>query len=137
MPTDMSLEIRESVVNHLRGYAPLVTAMGAATKINGTLVPANMARPFTRYELPDSTPYEATCYSGSEGLVRISVFTEGPTERPCAAICKLIVEAMASFVMQGTAMAIDCQWRRTNIRYDTGENQHLHGMVDFDITAVE
>lgn len=133
--TDLSLEIRKSVVAHLRADEPL-TALVPDNSIYGEF-PAQAVPewPFIRIGYQIATPYEENCGSGSQNRLTIHAFAKGPSTDAISQIAKRIVAAMdywepAIFDDRGNG------WLGTQILPDA-EPDKLHAVIEFDVIAFE
>lgn len=133
MSTDHSLRLRQEIVAHLKSYAPL-TALVASSSIHGEFVKADPAWPFIRYS-STTLPFEATCWSGSQHLVTIHVFANGPFTDSVLRIAAQVVEAMKAFHPEGE---IEVEWTGTPGPLNDsppGETAKYHAPVQFTVTV--
>lgn len=131
MGTDYTLQVRQSVVAHLRSYAPL-TALIAQARIYGEQTPADVQWPFIRYG-STTLPFEATCWSGSQQNVDIHVFANGPFTDAVLRASAQVVEAMKTWSMPGI---VDAEWLGNigPLTDDAGPDKY-HVVVQFRLTV--
>lgn len=136
MPIDFSLDVRKAVVAHLRAD-PQLTALVPSARVYGEQ-PAEAVPdwPFIRYGYPIATPWEATCYDGSENRVTIHAFASGPGTDAVATIAKRVVAAMSSFE-PALFQDFGRGWIGTTILPDGEEPEKLHAVIEFEIIAAE
>ncbi len=131
--TDLSLELRQAVVAHLRADASL-TALVEPASIYGEFATQETGT-FIRLSDQDVTGWEATCWSGSENTLAIHAFADGPGRDGIQKICKRIVAAMEAFSPAVVSLA-DSEWIGTAIVTDVVP-QKLHGVVRYRLVPVE
>lgn len=134
--TDYTLQVRKAVVSHLKGFAPL-TALVAASRIYGEQPEVNPVWPFIRY---DSTTlaYEATCWSGSQHLVNVHVFANGPYTDAVLNAAAQVVQAMATWTPPMGTGVVDCEWvGNIGPLRDSPESESAkyHVAVQFNLTV--
>lgn len=134
----MSLLVKSSIITHLEGDAG-VTLLVPASRIFAMQAPSLPEWPFIRYGSTISTPYEASCWSGSVCRVTIHAFAEtdtaGAGEDKAHKICSAIVKSVKDFRPDGFGI-VENEWLLTNVIRDGQEADKWHGIVEFSITAV-
>lgn len=135
MPTDLSLDVRRSIVAHLKSYAPL-TGIVSAARIYGEESPANTEWPFIRYGLPIVDEFEATGWDGSEQEVTIHAFVNGPATDNVSRAARQVVEAMKSWAPVGLGVAAG-EWLGTTILRDSpeAEGSKYHAVIRFNVAV--
>lgn len=68
-------DVRRAVLQRLKADAG-VTALVAASSIHPSTVPANPAWPFIRFDAPQSTPLDGSCYAGAEVTFLLHCFAK-------------------------------------------------------------
>lgn len=137
MATDYSLEVRRSVVAHLKSFGPL-TALVSAARIYGEKQPVDAAWPFVRYGLSEAAPFDATGWDGSEHDVAIHAFANGPYTDAIEGISKQIIEAMKVWPgVPGTGI-VSAEWigPKTIVRDSPPEQEaKYHSIIRFAIAV--
>lgn len=135
MPTDLSLDVRRSIVAHLKNYAPLTMIVSAA-RIYGEEAPANTEWPFIRYGLPLVGQFEATGWDGSEQEVTIHAFANGPGTDSISRAAKQVVEAMKGWTPAGLGVAAG-EWLGTTLLRDSPEAEasKYHAVIRFNVAV--
>lgn len=134
MPADFSLDIRLSIVAHLRGDST-VTDLVPEERIYGEQPKdAVPAWPFIRFGMPIAAPWEATCYDGSQNRTTIHGFAKGPGTDAIARIMAVVVASMDRWE-PATFENLGDGWLGTNILVEEGEPNKLHGIAEFDVIA--
>lgn len=137
MPTDLSLDIRQAIVAHLRMDADL-TALVPVSRIYSefaTFEPADIPPTFIRMGYSDMSAFEATGWSGSEGTFTIHAFANGPGTDAISTIAKRVQRRMETFNPQNVDGGWS-EWRRTIVIPDDSPHR-LHAVITFDVSAVE
>lgn len=137
MPIDYGLQVRQSIVTHLQGFAPL-TALVAAASIYGEYAGATPAWPFIRYGLPDDGPFEATGWDGSEHAVAIHAFANGdPGGNSIRNISKQVVAALATWQGPTGLGIVQGEWDRTIVLRDSPaqEENKYHAVITFNVAV--
>lgn len=135
MPTDYSLEVRRSIVTHLKGFGAL-TAKVSAARIYPEEAPANPQFPFIRYGLPLVDPFEATGWDGSEQEVTIHAFANGPGTDAAYGIATQVIEAMKVWPgVPGTGIVAG-EWLGTVMLREPAEEQSkYHAAIRFAVAV--
>lgn len=138
MPIDHSLKIRKAIVAHLRTDAA-VTALVPSTRIYGEFVATPTGQqptfPFIRIGYSVASPFEATCWSGSENSLTVHVFAHGPgtdsVETISAAVIKSIRDMDPASIEGWMA-----EWEGKDVVPDEVP-EHLHAILRFSVIAFE
>lgn len=131
--TDLSLELRQSILAHLRADAQL-TALVPAEFIFGEFALVD-APTFIRLGDPLAEAFEASGWSGSENSLVIHAFAQGPGRDAIQLISKRVVAAMEDFEPQNIAGGW-AQWQDTQVLPDPIP-ELLHAVIRFEVTGVE
>lgn len=131
MPTDYTLPVRQSVVEHLK--ATLATV--PAAQVWGEFIPTNPAYPLVWLDPSTTLPYEAQGYDGSEHNLVLHVFAAGPATDEALAIAAEIVEVMEQYTAPGGTGIVDCQWANTTLLRDPANPDVWHVPVAFNVTV--
>lgn len=136
MPTDYSLEVRKSIVVHLKAFGPLV-ALVAAASIHGEEAPADPDWPFIRYGLSDDAAFEALGWDGSEHAVTIHAFSNGPYTDAVKRITKQVIEAMKTWQAPTGTGIVAAEWEGTTMLRDSGPNEasKYHAVIRFAVAV--
>lgn len=136
MPTDYSLEVRQSIVAHLAGYAPL-TSLVSAARIYGEEPPTDPVWPFIRYGLDLNGPFEATGWDGSKHDVTIHAFARGPYADAGQKIAKQVVEAMKTWSGPSGTGIVTAEWQDTIPLRDSPpeEKSRYHFVIRFAVAV--
>ncbi|MHC5307511.1 DUF3168 domain-containing protein [Bartonella sp. LJL80] len=138
MAADLSLAIKGSVINQLMGDGDLMAIV--QDRIYGLSAPANPTFPFIKYGSAISTPYDATCWTGSSVRVTLHAFAESTDEMAgedaAYLIAGLIQKAMSDYVPDDIDI-IESEWLQTNVIRDGDEADRYHAIIEFQITAIE
>ena len=126
---DTSLETRRQIIAHLRSNAEVTAFVGQRIHAEP---PANVEWPFVRYGLSDLTPFEATCWEGSEHAITLHAFSKDLDE--CHELCSAIVDAMSEDDI-GVVDLIGIEWLSSQVTRDGDEAQAYHGIVRFTATT--
>lgn len=133
MTSDNSLLVRREVVAHLKGYAPLV-ALVAAASIYPENAPSNPKWPFIGYS-SFSQPWGGTEYDGSVHFVDIHVFSNGPGTDHVHNAAAQVIEAMESLAFMGLG---EHEWIGTVGPMNdapSGEAYKWHSVVSFRVSV--
>lgn len=133
MPADLSLDIRKSIVAHLRADSGVTNLVPEARIFGEQPTVAVPDWPFIRFGMPIAAPWEATCYDGSQNRTTIHVFAKGPGTDDVARIAAAVVRSMATWIPALFEDAGD-GWLGTQILEDE-EPAKLHAVIQFDIIA--
>jgi hypothetical protein len=136
MPTDYSLEVRRSIVTHLKAFAPL-TGLVSVASIYPEETPAEPRWPFIRYGVPLVGQFEATGWDGSEQEVTLHAFANGPGMDLASRIAKQVTEAMKSWTPPaGTGIAA-AEWVDTQFLRDgpPEEASKYHAVIRFNVAV--
>lgn len=130
---DLSLEIRQAVVAHLRASAG-VTALVPAARIYGERAASAQGEPqwpFIRMGYANSDMFEATGWDGVETQFTVHVFADGPHTDAVQTIAKRVVTAMENFA-PGNMGGASADWVRT-VTVPDDIPEKLHAIVTFRI----
>lgn len=136
MPTDYSLEVRQSIVARLKAFAAL-TSLVSANSIYGEETAADPKWPFIRYGLSDAAPFEATGWDGSEHDVAIHAFANGPYTDAIEAIARQVVEAMKAWQAPAGTGIVSAEWIGKTVIRDSPPEQKAkyHAIIRFTIAV--
>lgn len=136
---DLGGLLKFAIIQHLCADTAL-TELVPESRIFGLSVPANVQWPFIRYGIPNTTGYEASCWSGSTTQVTIHAFAEsnetGAGEDKVLEIAASITRTMMTLAPKNLAI-IELDWTNTVLLKDDPEADRWHSVVTFNITAVE
>ena len=130
-PRDDTLQLRRAVVSRLSADTT-VTAL--TPRIYGRHVPANPVWPFVRYGVPDTRPFEASGYGGSDSAVTVHAFVKGPDETATAALAAAIKESLSADTLplaDGITL-VSLDWTRTQI---LEEGDDYHAVIEFSVVT--
>lgn len=133
MATDNSLLVRREIVSHLKSYAPLTTLI-AVNSIYPENTPADVQWPFIRYSA-FSLPWGGTEYTGSQHMVDIHVFSNGPGTDNIHNAAAQVVEALKALAFLGLA---ESEWIGNIGPLDdnpSGEQMKWHTVVNFRVSV--
>jgi Protein of unknown function (DUF3168) len=133
MPQDLTLELRQAIVAHLRADAN-VTALVPAARIYGEYAGIDPEMPFIRCGDQIASSFEATCWDGMESDFNIHVFAQGPANDAVSRISKRVVASMDGFTPAALSMA-DNAWGGTQYMAD-GVSTNRHSVIRFGIAAI-
>lgn len=128
-PRDDTLELRRAIVSRLKADNT-VTAL--TPRIYGRDVPANPVWPFVRYGVPDTRPFEASGYGGSDSAITVHAFAKGPDETGTATLAAAIVESLSADTLplaDGITL-VSLDWTRTQI---LEEGDDFHAVIEFSV----
>lgn len=138
MPADFSLDIRRAIVAHLRADAT-VTALVPSSRIYGEFVATPTGQqptfPFIRLGYSQSSPFEATCWDGSDNTVTVHVFAQGPGTDSVETIASRVIQSVQD-MEPASIEGWMCEWTNKVVVPDEVP-EHLHGVLTFAITAFE
>ena len=136
MATDHTRLLRRAVVARLLATAAVTAFVG--NRISGQRVVANQTRPFIRYGAPDTRPFDATCYSGSDSAIVLQVFDPGPDEDRVGQIADAVVDALNTdeLPLEGVGL-VSLDWRGTQILDQSAESTEFHAVIRFDVVTTE
>lgn len=123
MSTDLTLPVRRAVVKHL-------TDNLTGIAVYGEQVPANPVWPFIRYA-SITTPFDATCWSGSDVRVSIHVFANGQYTDSVLGFAARVVEVMK------TLDVFDVEWLGNVGPLQEADQSKWHVVVEFAVTQLE
>lgn len=139
MSVDLSLQLKGQVILHLSENVPL-TEIIPGDRMFGMATPANVAWPVLRYGSAITSPYEASCWSGSRVRVTLHAFAETTQslagEDAAGEMASRIVEAMKSFAPSGGIRVVSCDWVGTRIISEDSEADRWHAIVEFMVIVV-
>lgn len=134
MPADHALEMRQAIVKRMRETGSAVQVICDA-RIYGEQPPAEPLKPFVRYGVPVTLPYEASGWDGSEHSIVVHGFTGGSKDTDdINALAKAISATLENSELNlGSLGLVGIDWRGTEILRD-GEG--YHAVVRFSATTV-
>lgn len=131
MPTDYGLELRQSIVTHLKGG---LTSL-PPEQVHGEYVPANPVYPLVRYGNPTLGPYEAQGYDGSENTIALHAFAPGPASDGAYLLAADIVATMYGYTGPAGVGIVELEWLSTNVMRDPETPDLWHAAILFTVTV--
>lgn len=137
-PADHSLPHRRAVVTHLLASSGVTAIVGQ--RFYGHRVPDNPAWPFGSYGVPQTQPFEATGWGGSDADITLHAYARGPDEEPCALLAAAIVDALSGDELplaDGLGL-VSLDWLNTQIIKDgagLAESGDYHAIISFRIVT--
>jgi len=138
---DFSLLTRETVMQELRAFAPLL-ALVPVERIFGMTQVEDCPYPFTRYGVPIITAYNASCIAGSATEITLHAFHEGDSEDAVTDICAQFVACLDSrhipvAVPEAIGEVNICfRWTGGQTMMDPLESRVWHGFRIFEAEAI-
>jgi len=136
--SDLSLQLKNEVIRHLSGYAPLLQEV-PTERIYAMTSPANPTWPFIRYGSPIITPYYSSCGDGISARVTLHGFSETSGTRAgedsAIFIGKLIADAMENFATEEVTL-VESSWIGSRCIGEDTEADRWHIIVEFNIAVI-
>lgn len=130
MTVDLTLPLRKAVVEHLRGYAPLVALWDQ--RFYGERPPAQLTFPFGRYGWDDLAPFNPSCISGGRVGVTIHTFDQSQDTSKIKLINAAVITALddTKLDLDGGGWCYDLTFVRAQTLPDGPDG--FHGILQFN-----
>lgn len=140
MFTDLIGPIKDGVILHLSSNRRL-TQFLPPERIFGLQVPSNPRYPYLRVGTPITTPYVASCFTGTSVRMTLNVFAQGHPgaeagETQATRITRLLVEAMDSLRLENGYPLMGNEFLGNRISMVDQEADRWMTITEFNITAV-
>ena len=134
MARDLSVEVREAIVERLNTPGSATLAKLTEPRAYGPSLPKELVWPFTRTDLPVVTPDPDGCGpGGTRYTFRVHGFAKGNDERNGAQLGAAIAADLDEFaeviVADPEAAITDTVWTGTQVFRDTDEADGWHAVV--------
>ena len=130
MSADLTLELRQAIVAHLRGFAGLQALWDQ--RFYGEKPPTEPLKPFGRYGYDDMAPFNPECISGGSVNVTIHTFTQGDSTDTLKRINAQVIEALedTKLDLDGGGWCYDLSFVRSDTLPDGIDG--WHGVIRFN-----
>lgn len=136
MARDLTISVREAVVEAMSSATVLTDDLGVEDRVYGESPPDRPAWPFIRMDLPVVAPDFDGCGDASLYSFRIHAFAKGEDSRAAATLQSAIVEVLdglnGNIVVNPEAVLKDTLWTGSRVFRDTEEVNGWHGTADFE-----
>lgn len=133
MAKDHSLAVRRAIVTALKADEGVSALVG--DRVHAEQPTEGTAWPFIRYGLSAVTPYEASCWDGSEHDVTLHAFANGPGTDNVLKLAEAVRSALedTGLPLPGGIELIVCTWTSTDVLRDTDETGAYHAVLRFTV----
>lgn len=135
---ELTPHIKTGVIKHLEAYPRLLQFL-PASKIFAMQVPEGTEYPYIRFRDPISTPYEASCWTGTTCRFTLDAYAQSngisDGESAVGQIAAMTVEAMNTLAISGLGI-IQNEYLGARIVSVDSDADRWRAMIEYTVTAV-